>query len=165
MNNYRLLFVLPAIFLMIMIFYFSSEEAEASTVTSTTFGKKIVHVVSDVLEKKLSEQEMEECAVSFDKIVRKTAHMTEYAMLYFAVWLALFMNNHRNKNIIILSICICVLYSMTDEIHQLFVKGRSGSIRDIGIDSMGILFGALFVKFSMYAFRDGYTITVSEKVK
>ncbi|MDD3413223.1 MAG: VanZ family protein [Lachnospiraceae bacterium] len=150
MNNSRLLFLLPAIFLMIMIFYFSSEEAEASTVTSTAFGKKIVQVVSDVLGKKLSERDVEECAVSFDKIVRKTAHMTEYAMLYFAVWLALFMNSHRNKNIIIVSICICVLYAITDEIHQLFVKGRSGSIRDIGIDSIGILFGALFVKFSYF---------------
>lgn len=150
MNIYRLLFLLPAIFLMIMIFYLSSEEAEASTVTSTTFGKKIVQVVSDILEMKISEHEMEEYAVSFDKIVRKTAHMTEYAMLYFAVWLALFMNSHRNKNILIISICICVLYAMTDEIHQLFVKGRSGSIRDIGIDSIGILFGALFVKLSYF---------------
>jgi VanZ family protein len=135
---------------MIIIFSLSSEEAEASTITSTTFGKKMVRVVSDVLGKKLSEQETEEYAVSFDKIVRKTAHMTEYAMLYFAVWLALFMNSHRNNRILIISICICVLYAMSDEIHQLFVKGRSGSVRDIGIDSVGILFGALFIKLSCF---------------
>ena len=32
---------------------------------------------------------------------------------------------------------------MTDEIHQLFVPGRSGEIRDVCIDSLGVITGII----------------------
>ena len=34
-----------------------------------------------------------------------------------------------------------ILYACTDEIHQLFVPGRSGMIRDVFIDSIGGIIG------------------------
>ena len=34
-----------------------------------------------------------------------------------------------------------VLYASTDEIHQLFVPGRSGMVRDVFIDSIGGIIG------------------------
>lgn len=37
----------------------------------------------------------------------------------------------------------CILYAVTDEIHQYFVPGRSCRLFDVGVDSLGILFGAL----------------------
>ena len=37
------------------------------------------------------------------------------------------------------------LYAVTDEIHQTFVPGRSCELRDMGIDSCGVLTGALAV--------------------
>ena len=37
------------------------------------------------------------------------------------------------------------MYSITDEIHQTFVFGRSGEIRDVLIDSVGIFTGILLV--------------------
>ena len=35
------------------------------------------------------------------------------------------------------------LYAITDEIHQLFVPGRSGMIKDVFIDSLGIITGVI----------------------
>jgi len=35
----------------------------------------------------------------------------------------------------------CSLYAVTDEIHQLFVPGRSGELRDVMIDSIAALVG------------------------
>ena len=34
-----------------------------------------------------------------------------------------------------------VLYAATDEFHQLFVEGRSGSLFDVGVDAAGALLG------------------------
>ena len=39
------------------------------------------------------------------------------------------------------SACIGIIYAITDEIHQLFIVGRSGSIIDVLIDSIGIFTG------------------------
>ena len=44
------------------------------------------------------------------------------------------------------AIGLSILYSCTDEFHQLFISGRSGSIRDILIDSIGILIGTYLYK-------------------
>ena len=37
----------------------------------------------------------------------------------------------------------CVLYGATDELHQLFTPGRSCSIIDVGVDSLGVLAGSV----------------------
>lgn len=37
------------------------------------------------------------------------------------------------------------VYAITDEIHQLFIPGRSGEIRDVCIDSLGVLTGIIFM--------------------
>ena len=34
---------------------------------------------------------------------------------------------------------------MTDEIHQLFISGRSGEIRDVCIDSLGVITGIIIL--------------------
>ena len=40
---------------------------------------------------------------------------------------------------------LCVAYAMSDEIHQLFVPGRAGQVRDILIDSSGSFVGIAIV--------------------
>ena len=47
------------------------------------------------------------------------------------------------KKQIIYSILFTTLYACTDEIHQLFVEGRSGEIRDIIIDGLGATLGTM----------------------
>ena len=51
-----------------------------------------------------------------------------------------------NKNKTVNSTIIGILYAITDEIHQLFVPGRSGRILDIGIDSLGVITGIFIYK-------------------
>ena len=53
--------------------------------------------------------------------------------------------NYNKK--IYLAYIFSILYACLDEIHQLFVSGRSGQIMDVFIDSMGIIIGILLVKF------------------
>ena len=56
------------------------------------------------------------------------------------------LKDYKIKNIFIVSILLSILYSCTDEIHQLFVSGRSGSIIDVMIDSIGIILGIFIYK-------------------
>lgn len=77
-------------------------------------------------------------------LVRKTAHFTEYAILG-----GLFFLNLRNtplgliKHPLATSILFSFLYACTDEIHQIFVPGRSAQFRDVLIDTLGASFGTL----------------------
>jgi VanZ family protein len=38
---------------------------------------------------------------------------------------------------------LCIVYAITDEIHQSFVPGRAPRVMDVGIDALGSLLGLL----------------------
>jgi VanZ family protein len=88
-----------------------------------------------------------------DFIIRKTAHFSEYAILFLHFYRA-FKNTTKFyfKKIIWLSFCLTVLYALSDELHQTFVSGRSGRFFDIGIDTLGALFGLIIVKNYLHQF-------------
>lgn len=94
----------------------------------------------------------------WDFILRKTAHLTEFAILSVLIfrmlwrtargWKGLLKESARFKIYfkVILLVCLIlnVLYAISDEFHQSFVIGRTSSLRDVGIDSIGIAIGILF---------------------
>ena len=57
---------------------------------------------------------------------------------------------HQRSAAIAVAVGICVLYAISDEVHQLFVPGRSGQFKDVFLDSGGAIVGAalyrLFVR-------------------
>ena len=69
----------------------------------------------------------------WDTVLRKGAHMTEYAIL--AVLVLRAVGAYR------WAFGLAVAYACTDEVHQLFVRGRHGSPVDVGIDAVGALVG------------------------
>lgn len=79
-------------------------------------------------------------------LLRKLAHMTEYAVL--GIFWSLQQRTSTCK-VPIQSLAvrwqICVLTALIDESIQLFVPGRSGEIRDVWIDSAGAALGLLVV--------------------
>jgi VanZ family protein len=42
---------------------------------------------------------------------------------------------------IALTVAVCVIYATSDEIHQLFVPGRGGQVKDVIIDNAGVIAG------------------------
>ena len=72
---------------------------------------------------------------TWDTILRKLAHLTEYAVLG-----ALLLRATRRPA---LGVVGASLYAVTDEVHQLFVEGRHGAPLDVGIDTVGALAGVL----------------------
>ena len=80
-------------------------------------------------------------------LVRKTAHFTEYAILgalFYLNFRQLSKLNSRPKKIL-LSIIFSFFYACTDELHQIFIPGRSAQFRDILIDTLGASFSCLLI--------------------
>jgi len=75
-------------------------------------------------------------------IIRKLAHFTEYLIL--GVLVINWAKDHYNKYL--LSILICIIYAISDEVHQLFVAGRSCQIIDMMIDTLGSVMGIYLYK-------------------
>jgi len=70
---------------------------------------------------------------TWDTILRKCAHMTEFAVL------AVLLVRATRSNAVAFG--LAVAYAASDEVHQLFVRGRHGSPVDVAIDAVGILIG------------------------
>ena len=75
----------------------------------------------------------------WDTVFRKIAHMSEYFVLAYLFAQALKNYKLSFKIIILLTSFFSVLYAISDEFHQSFVIGRQGSLRDVLIDSAGVL--------------------------
>jgi len=74
----------------------------------------------------------------YDFILRKLAHISEYAILTFLLIRALSRYQLSPKKIFIFSIFLSILYAFSDEYHQSFIYERTGAFRDVAIDSIGI---------------------------
>lgn len=129
-----------------VIFLFSCESATDSTKTSKSFTKRFIIVVEKVTKVDLDEIGKNKIIDKTFKIVRKSAHFFEYFVL--AILLMLVLKNHFEVNLkLVMVVCILgLLYSITDEIHQLFVPGRTGRVVDVLVDFLGISLGG----FSYY---------------
>ena len=71
----------------------------------------------------------------WDTILRKGAHLTEYAILGGLLLRALGRE--------VPAFVVGVAYAATDEIHQHFVRGRHASPIDVAIDALGLSIGIL----------------------
>jgi VanZ family protein len=75
----------------------------------------------------------------YDFILRKLAHVTVYAVLTLLMHGALRQHMVRSTHTWLLALLIAMLYACSDEWHQTFVPGREGTVRDVVIDSVGII--------------------------
>ena len=72
---------------------------------------------------------------TWDTILRKGAHLTEYAVFGGLLYRAL----GREP----LALAVGIAYAATDELHQYFVRGRHASPVDVAIDAVGVAVGML----------------------
>lgn len=111
------IFRLLTLGIMLTIFWFSNQDANVSDTQSGFFAMLLPFLPVWV--------------------IRKTAHMTLYAILAFCATCSQIKPSLKK----VLLFCAC--YACTDEFHQLFIPGRSGEIRDVCIDCLGACIGFL----------------------
>ena len=126
-----------------MIFILSNQPADESTRLSDGLIEKTIGNIYKLTHKNCTEEKLTEIKRKNAHIVRKTAHFTIYLILGLLVTTLLKEYNLNNRKIIIYSILICMIYAISDEIHQTFVIGRSGELKDIIIDTCGSTVGII----------------------
>jgi len=87
-------------------------------------------------------------------VMRKCAHVGEYAVLALLLWRALrsVPTLQTKRPILFIAVLIaCAVFAASDEFHQSFVKSRTPSIRDVLLDVSGALMGLLIS--ASFAFR------------
>lgn len=141
-NMRRRIFIMLTIIWMIVIFAFSAKDADESDHASYEVGLTIGRIFIVDFEKQPVEEQLA-FAASVDHPVRKTAHVLEYAVLGFLVMGAIYGLSIKWYIQCLIAWALATLYATTDEIHQLFVPGRSGEFKDVCIDSAGVLLGVL----------------------
>ena len=76
-------------------------------------------------------------------VVRKFAHVVEYAVLSGLVWRALTKPGKKrgawDRRNAWLTLVICTLYAASDEFHQSFIPDRVGTPVDVAIDVVGVV--------------------------
>jgi VanZ family protein len=78
----------------------------------------------------------------WEVIFRKAGHITGYALLTALWWWAL---HGVVRRPLLVAVCIAVAYACTDEFHQTFVRGRTGTPVDVGIDAIGMAMAATLI--------------------
>lgn len=84
----------------------------------------------------------------WDFFLAKSAHFLEYAILTFLLIQALQEHKLTKKKVLILAVILAMSYAFSDEYHQSFILGRNASLRDVLIDSSGVLLIACPALFS-----------------
>ena len=83
-----------------------------------------------------------------DFILKKSAHISEYAILSFLFYRAFLNEGYKNTDAGFYAILLCIIYAFSDEFHQLFVMGRTSTLRDIVFDTTGASLAVIFgIKF------------------
>jgi VanZ family protein len=90
-----------------------------------------------------------ETLASVHFIIRKCAHLAEYAILALLLLRAICMTNLKRLAPMLYATVwiVCSLVAVSDEFHQRFVISRGPSVRDVMIDSAGAIFGLLIGAF------------------
>ena len=79
-------------------------------------------------------------------IVRKLAHISEYAILAMLLWRAVYSGTNLRAKMSFLFVAvwlICGIFAVSDEFHQTFVASRTATSSDVAIDLCGAFIGLI----------------------
>jgi VanZ family protein len=81
---------------------------------------------------------------TFSFWIRKLAHFTEYFILGVLLFVA-YQSSYQKMKLYTIIFLQGLITASIDETIQLFTPNRSGELRDVLIDFLGVMFGVLFV--------------------
>ena len=114
---------------MVVIFLFSNQDSSVSSRQSGTVVEFIQSLGSSLGEDLLT------------FLTRKAAHILVYLVLGVLVYNLVRTYGLSRKRTVLISIVVAFGYATFDEVHQLFIPGRSGELRDVLIDTAAASIG------------------------
>ena len=167
------IFICLTVLWMVFIFVFSSQSASSSTITSNKITQIVIDIIepenknnktadtqnntgtndnqdekSETVPPKPQKEWFGIHRNNFSQFIRKIAHFMMFSilgMLSCCTGLCEFGKTKLKPLLKCTAIAssICILYAIFDEIHQLFIEGRSAEFRDVLIDFGGSFSGIL----------------------
>lgn len=134
----KIIFILIALSWMGVIFYFSHQNGSTSSSMSNRVTQTVVRVFMPNFSN-LTPQEQTSILKDTSFVIRKLAHYSEYAVLGLFLFAAVYVFSQNQKVVFLVSGTLGILYAISDEFHQSFVSGRAPMIKDVLIDSIGLL--------------------------
>lgn len=134
----------------------SNKPITGETGIQGTSDKIAAFILSNILGKEIGEHPGEQ-SIILGLSIYKLGHLFGYLTLGIATFLftsaAFNLRELEKENIslyINISFIIDFLFSISDEIHQSFIEGRTGSIFDVGLDTIGFTIGIIITAFIYY---------------
>ena len=121
---------------MALIFYSSAQGGTQSGSLSLKITEFIVKIIKKAVP------ELNVSMDIFHLLFRKASHFFVYFVLGMLVLNGFLSSGVQRREAFIITCAICFLYAVGDEVHQLYVPGRSGQITDVLIDSAGAFAGS-----------------------
>ena len=138
-----------AIICCIIIFSFSAVPATASTKQSKGLTYNVIKLLNG---NKLTEKELVKLTKRVNPVIRKIAHFSIYMILAIFTYMFIEELNIKSKSEkerlrknIIYTCIFCIIYAIFDEIHQIYVPGRTGKVIDVIIDTLGACTGITII--------------------
>ena len=149
------------IFWMALIYWLSAQPDTVSAEQSMSIGKLVCSIVVNGFQQ-MEELKRLQYIEMIDHVVRKTAHFCEYMILGGLTCLVFkdmggirkkMVWTDKQKRLKWYALLWCGIYAIMDEIHQLFVPGRFGSILDVFLDLVGAFTGIIIIGWLMKAMQ------------
>lgn len=123
---------------MVVIFCFSAQSSDTISGTSRTITNFIINLFIGDKFNGYSLEMQQKTITYISYFLTKIAHFCEYGILCYFCFLVLIRLKKYNLRYII-SVLICILYAISDELHQTMSIGRTPRVFDVLIDSLGAI--------------------------
>lgn len=135
-NRFIVLLIIAVLGWMLVIFMLSSQTSDTSNTGSKAIVKVILRITGHDVDK-MNAQQFERANFIF----RKLCHSGVYCILAILLLLSAIKLGLKKDSAILMTLCICALYSVSDEMHQLHVTGRTFLYADMLRDCIGAAAG------------------------
>ena len=136
----------------VLIFYFSNMNTYDSNSKSKNIMSSVIDTVM-IMKEKLglidevpNEKEKQILIEKLNPPFRKCIHFGTYFILAILIVKALNLSAQETSSKVFWTIIICFLLAILDEYHQTFIYGRTGSFKDVLIDTVGSIMGIYIYK-------------------
>lgn len=148
------IFIILCVFWMGFIAYNTSQTGESSNNTSVSITEGIINKTQVVINNNVNNSDSsiiirndDDFIKKLNIYIRKFAHGFEFLVLSLIIFLTLKSFDIKNRECIIYTLFIVLLYAVIDEYRQLYIPGRTSSVRDIVIDFIGGIVGVIILQF------------------
>lgn len=137
-NKHIVLSLIAAILCMLAIFILSAQPATESDSNSKEVLTHVLDTTVKLGGAEMTEQQKTELVDKINSVAREVMHSVVYFSLGIFVQITVLGIFKEKLLSVFITFTFCVTYGFSDEIHQLFIAGRTFQMIDLVMDTMGV---------------------------